>query len=57
MIIIEFTGQFYFQNDVCNCQKAFAKLGIRVFFEKKLRIFQAFYSFETSQRSLKRFQK
>jgi hypothetical protein len=40
MIIFEFIGQFFFQNDVFELQEAFSELVIRVFFESGL--YQAF---------------
>jgi hypothetical protein len=56
MIIFEFIGQFYFQNDIFKLQKDFSELVTRVFLENGLESFQLFflfYRFETNQRCKK----
>jgi hypothetical protein len=42
MAIIEFVGQFFFQNDVFKLQKDFSEHGIRKFFRNGLGSFQVF---------------
>jgi hypothetical protein len=42
MVIFEFNGQYFFQNDVFELQEDFSELEIRVFVENGLGSFQAF---------------
>jgi hypothetical protein len=43
MTVFEFTGQFFFQNDVFKLQEVFSELEIGLFFENGLGSSQTFY--------------
>jgi hypothetical protein len=59
MVIFEFVGQFFFQNDVFKLQEVFSELEIRVFLENGLESFQQFLILQILDKpeALKRFQK
>jgi hypothetical protein len=52
MVIFEFDGRFFFQNNVFHLQEDFSEHGIRVFLENELGSFKTFlfYRFQTNER-------
>jgi hypothetical protein len=59
LVIFEFVGQFFFQNDVFKLQEVFSELEIRVFIENRLESFQQFLILQILEKPkvLKRFKK
>jgi hypothetical protein len=50
MVIFEFFGQFFFQNDVLKLQEGFSELEIRVFLGNGLGSFQTFLILQISNK-------
>jgi hypothetical protein len=50
MVIFEFVGQFFFQNDVFKIQEDFSGHGIRVFLKNELGSFQTFLILQISDK-------
>jgi hypothetical protein len=51
MVIFEFVGQFFFQNDAFKLQEDFSEHVIRTFLENGLRSFQKFHILQISDKT------